>query len=237
MAKDVEARIEPFAARLETALGENLVSLMLYGSAARDHHADQRSDINLLLVVRNATTSSLTAAAPALSEWTRGGETPPLIFSEEEWRASADVFPIEVEDMRDAHRIVRGADPLRGMVTDRAHLRQQLEREIRGKVLHLRTEYVAVASDPKLLGRLLQNSVSTFLVLFRATLRLSGVKPPPEATTVVRETARAAGFSAAPFEWALAARSGQGTTLKAFDPVAAQYVDAVEQLARFVNGL
>lgn len=238
MAKDVTARIEPFAKRLETSLGENLISLTLYGSAARDYHVGERSDVNLLLIVRNASTSSLRDASEPLAEWMRAGETPPLIFSDEDWRASADVFPIEVEDMREAHRVIRGTDPLQGITTDRAHLRQQLEREVRGKLLHLRTEFVAVAGDPKLLGRLLQNSLSTFLVLFRATLRLSGVKPPLETPAVVRETARAAGFSAAPFEWALAARSGVAPApLKAFDPLGAQYVDAIEQLARFVNGL
>jgi len=41
---------------------------------------------------------------PVFAEWIRKGETAPLIFSEAEWQASADVFPIEIEDMRDAHR-------------------------------------------------------------------------------------------------------------------------------------
>jgi hypothetical protein len=238
VARDLEARIEQFAQRLESVLGGNLASLMLYGSAARDHHAGDRSDINLLLIVRDASTRALHGAAPVLAEWSKGGETPPLIFSEEEWRASADVFPVEIEDMRDAHRIIRGRDPLAGITTGRSQLRQQLEREVRGKLLHLRTEYASVAGDAKALGRLLENSLSTFLVLFRATLRLKGSKPPADAASVVGETAKAAGFAPVPFEWALAARSGKApSALKAFDPLAGQYLDAVEQLAKFVNGL
>src|SRR5712675_2294982 len=99
MAATVEKRIEQVAVRLESALGSNLVSLTLYGSAARNQHVDGRSDINLLLIARDATTEALRGVAPVLAEWIGGGEAPPLIFSEEEWRASADVFPIEIEDM------------------------------------------------------------------------------------------------------------------------------------------
>ncbi|MBI4500401.1 MAG: hypothetical protein HY700_04500 [Gemmatimonadetes bacterium] len=235
---DVETRVERFAQRLESALGANLASLMLYGSAARDQYVAGRSDINLLMIVRDASTSALHLAAATLAEWTRKGETAPLIFSDEEWRASADVFPLEIEDMRDAHRVLRGRDPLDGLATDRDQLREQLEREVRGKLLHLRTEYAAAAGHPRVLEQLMQNASSTFLVFFRAILRLKGAAPPRDGVALVRETAKATGLNAAPFEWALESRSGRRRgALKPFDPVAAQYMDGVEQLARIVNAL
>ncbi len=236
MSKSPETRIEIFAQRLETALGGILTSLMLYGSTARDQYVEGKSDLNLLVIVRDASTTALQPAAGVFGKWTRAGETAPLIFSEDEWRASADVFPLEIEDMREAHRLLRGRDPLVGVVTERSHLQQQVEREVRGKLLRLRTEYAARAGDPKALARLLENSLSTFLVLFRATLRLKNVAPPANAAAVVRETAKTVGFGAGPFEWALSARMGRAPSmLKAFDALAAQYVDAVEQLAKFVN--
>ena len=238
MSKRHEIGIEDFAKALESALGSNLASLMLYGSTARDQHVEGRSDVNLLVIVRDASTAALQPAARVFADWTRKGEAAPLIFSEDEWRSSADVFPLEIEDMREAHRVLRGRDPLTDIVTERSQLQQQVEREVRGKLLRLRTEYAACAGDPKALTRLLENSLSTFLVLFRATLRLKNIARPADAAAVVRETAEAAGFDAAPFAWALASRLGRApATLKAFDPLAARYVDAVEQLARFANGL
>ncbi|PYP53685.1 MAG: hypothetical protein DMD45_00980 [Gemmatimonadetes bacterium] len=48
--------------------------------------------------------------------WTKGGHPAPLILTEREWRESADAFPIEYEDMRDAHRLLAGRDPWPGIV-------------------------------------------------------------------------------------------------------------------------
>jgi predicted nucleotidyltransferase len=64
MAADKKVGMEEFARRLESALGENLVSLLLFGSAARGTHVEGRSDINLLLIVKDASVMALHAATP-----------------------------------------------------------------------------------------------------------------------------------------------------------------------------
>ena len=236
MAADKKLGVEAFARRLEEALGENLVSLLLFGSAARGTHVEGRSDLNLLLIVKDASVATLHGAVPVVAEWAKGGEPPPLIFSEAEWRASSDVFPIEMEDMRDAHRVLAGREPFDGIVTKRGDLRFELEHEVRGKVLRLRTEYAAAAGDGKALGRLLVHSAGTFFVLFRAVLRLSGGVPPTGHDALVRETAAAAGLDATVFDWVLAALDGKNPpALAAYDPIAGRYVDAMETLADFID--
>ncbi len=236
MAANKKLGLEEFARRVESALGENLHSLSLFGSAARGTHVEGRSDINLLLIVRDASVAALHAATPVVAEWTKAGQPPPLIFSEAEWRASTDVFPIEIEDMRDAHRVLAGRDPFDRVATRRGALRTELEHEVRGKVLRLRTEYAAAAADGKSLGRLLVHSAGTFFVLFRAFLRLTGGVPPAGHDALVRETAAAAGLDAAVFDWVLAALDGKNPpALAAYDPIAGRYVDAIEKLADFVD--
>jgi predicted nucleotidyltransferase len=238
MAADKKPTLEQLTARLEAALGENLVSLVLFGSAARGTHVEGRSDLNLLLVVRDATVARLHAATPVIAEWSKAGEPPPLIFAESEWRASADVFPIEIEDMREAHRVLAGRDVLDGLPTRRADLRRELEHVVRGKVLRLRTEYAAAAADGKALGRLLVHSAGTFFILFRAVLRLTGGVPPQDQAALVRETAAAAGLDASPFAWVLAALAGKNPkALEPYDPVAGAYVDAIEKLADFIDSV
>ena len=230
--------LDQFASRLEAALGENLVALLLFGSAARGTHVEGRSDLNLLLIVKDAGIARLHAATPVLAEWAKAGEPAPLIFAEHEWRSSTDVFPIEIEDMREAHRVLAGRDPFEGLVTRRADLRQELEHELRGKVLRLRTEFAAAAADGRALGRLLVHSAGTFFVLFRATLRLKGGVPPAGHDALVRETAAAAALDAAAFEWVLSALGGkEPTPLQPYDPIAVRYVDAMEKLADYVDGL
>jgi predicted nucleotidyltransferase len=238
MAANTKPTLEQFAARLEAALGDNLVSLLLFGSAARGTHVEGRSDLNVLLIVKDAAVARLHTASPVMAEWTKAGEPAPLVFAEAEWRASADVFPIEIEDMREAHRLLAGRDPFTGLATKRADLRRELEHELRGKVLRLRAEYAAAAADGKTLGRLLVHSAGTFFILFRATLRLKGGAPPARHDALVRETAAAAGLDATAFDWVLGALGGkEPKPLQPYDPIAGKYVDAMERLADYVDRL
>ncbi|HEY2806291.1 MAG TPA: hypothetical protein VGI92_10590 [Gemmatimonadales bacterium] len=236
MADGNEAAIQALTQGLAKALGDNLVSLMLYGSVARGDHVAGRSDINVLLVVRDASATTLHAASPVLGSWLRVAHAPPLIQSEADWSASADVFPIEIEEIRDAHRLLAGRDVVGNLKTDRSDLRRQLEHDARGKLVRLRAEYAAAAADGKVLAELLARATGTFLVLFRATLRLAGRPVPADATAVVREAAVAAGFDAAPFEWALGARLGaKAPSLKPYDETATAYIASVQKLVDWVD--
>lgn len=236
MAGKNDRDLERFAERLESALGADLVAAILYGSAARGTYVKGRSDLNVLIILRDASADALKPAAAILADWTKSGEPAPLVFGEAEWKASADVFPIEIEDMREAHRLVRGRDVFAGLTTTRADLRRELEREVRGKLLRLRTEYASAAPSGKALGRLLVASASTFLTLLRATLRLAGQTPPSQPAALVKAAATVAGLDDTAFEWVVARLEGKAMrTLEAFDPAAARYVDAIERLARFVD--
>jgi hypothetical protein len=236
--KNPEQRIEEFATQIEQALGDNLLSLLVFGSVARGHYIPGRSDINLLMIVRDAGTSALHPAAGCTAAWTDQKEPAPLIFSSDEWRASADVFPLEIEDMREAHRVVRGTDPLAGVTTNRAHQRHQLEREVREKLLRLRAQYAAGMPDGESLGQLLDGSLGPLVVLLRATLRLAGKVVPADPAVVIQSGAETAGLDRSVFDWALARRAGRpAASLKPFDALAARYVDQVQKLAQYVNRL
>jgi hypothetical protein len=195
-----------------------------------------RSDVNLLLIVRDASAAVLHRASPALNAWTRRGQRPPLIQTPAEWRASADVFPMEIEDIRDAHRLLAGRDPLAGLATSAADLRRELEREVRGKLFYLRAAFTAAAADGKALGELLAQALGTLLVFFRAALRYAGRPVPAEPEPLVAAAAALAGFDAAAFAWALAARAGNPPRkLAAYDGVGAEYLRAVERFAEYVD--
>jgi predicted nucleotidyltransferase len=238
MADDIDTAAQALSEALGAALGDNLVSLMLYGSAARGTRVAGRSDANVLLVVGDASADALRRAAPALSAWMRVAKAPPLIQTADDWAASADVFPIEVEDIRDAHRLLAGRDVLQGVTTTRANLRLELEREARGKLIRLRAEYAAAAGDGKVLAELLVRALSTFLVFFRAGLRLAGRPLPSSDDQVMRAAAGVAGFDPDALGWALQARERvPAPSLKPFDPVAAGYLRAVEQYVQWIDRL
>jgi len=240
MAKDRDplTRATALASRLAAALGEELEAVVLYGSAARGDFVPGRSDTNVLVLVRDASPRALQPAGEALADWVRAGETPPLVFSETEWRRSADVFAMEIDDMRAGHRVLQGRDPLEGITTTRDDVRRELERELVGTVLHLRAAHAAAATEGKALVALLTGSVGHVLTLCRGLLRLHGEEPPADRAAVVRRAAALVGFAPEGLEWAVAASLGQRSrSLAPHDELAAQYLVAVERMARHVDEL
>src|SRR5438105_13844723 len=160
--------VAQFAAEVARALGARLVALLLYGSWARGTHVPDRSDVNTLLICDTVDDALFAALAPAMRAWTRAGHPAPLILTEREWRESADAFPIEYEDMRDAHRLLAGRDPWSGIQVDRGPLRRQLEHELMGKLVRLRQAYGALWAEPKRLGGVIVGRAPGFVAMLGA---------------------------------------------------------------------
>lgn len=236
MAKDLTKQVEDLGAQLAARLGDNLHAFCLYGPAVRHDTREGERALTTLLIVRDATPAALRPIQKAVADWTRKGNPPPLIFGERGWRASTDVFPIEIEDMREAHRVLQGRDPFQGITTTRPDLRRELEREVRGKLLRLRTEFAAAAAKGKQIEELLLDSIGTFFVLFRAVLRLAGRTPPQTPKTLVQETAELTGMDTSAFTWVLDKLVGHNVpALKAGDAVGERYLAQVERLVEFVD--
>lgn len=225
--------LDQFTTQVRTAFGDALAAVVLYGSQAAPGATLHGSDFNVLVLTTRLGAADLAAAAPIVRAWREAGHPPPMVMTVEEWRRSADVFPIEVADIVARHRVLAGALPPTDHPVRPADLRHQLEFEARGKVLHLRAGVMATAGNPPEQTAVLVRSVSAFVTMARAVLRLSGEEPPAAATDVVQATARLTGFAAAPVIAALAAKRGDAPA----DPGAAlaAYVEAAEQLAAWLD--
>src|SRR5260370_4900889 len=103
--------VEDFGRGVAAALGERLVSLVLYGSAVRGGHVAGRSDVNTLLICDRADESLFQRLERPLGPWLKAGHPAPLVFTHAEWRDAADVFAVEYEDIRVAHRVLAVRDP------------------------------------------------------------------------------------------------------------------------------
>jgi hypothetical protein len=236
MAKNDIGKLEALAGRLKDQLGDNLVTFALYGPAVRHDTREADRELTTLLIVGDASPRALRPIEADIAAWRKRGHPPPLIFAAEGWRGATDVFPIEIEDMREAHRILAGEDPFSGVATTKEDLRRELEREVRGKLLRLRTEFAAAASNGKALGALLLESAGAFFVLFRAVLRLDGRDVPQTPRALVAEVAEVAGLDATAFDWVLDKIVGHNVqALREYDPVGDHYVEQVERLVRFVD--
>lgn len=232
MHDSVERVVTPFLAAADAALGAGY-SALLYGSSARGDYVPGRSNINLMLVLDDASPGRLRALAPAFAAWRKTAAEPPLLISRAEWARASDVFPIEITDMRAGYRVLRGADPLGNAQVDRRDLRQALERELRGKLLRLRQGYAAAAGDTKRLGELASGSVTTILVLLRSLLTLAGRPIPPTPTSLAAEAASLLGVSAGALTTPVEQRGQRGwqCTPVEFE----EYLQAVSRAAEYVD--
>src|SRR6476620_4262281 len=96
---------------LRATHGENLASIVLYGSAAAGDQIALRSDYNLLIALNRITPEDLRLAQPPMREWQRLGHPLPVYFTVEELSEAADVFPIEFYQMANARIVLYGKDP------------------------------------------------------------------------------------------------------------------------------
>lgn len=181
--KTLEQALDEFVAQLVTATSGRF-SAVLYGSAARGDWIEGRSDVNVMLVLDDASPEALRALTPAVTRWHERGLLPPLLIARDEWLRATDVFPIEIVDMRLAYRVLHGDDPIASLDVAPDDLRRALEAELRGKLVRLRQAYARFGETPAILGGFATSSVPALLVLLRSAAVLLGRAPgaTPETT-------------------------------------------------------
>ncbi len=170
--KGKEKRLNGLVEKGREVWGEGLKSVILYGSGATGDFVERYSDLNTLIVLDRIRLEELTRISPFVVRWCKKGDPPPLIMALDEIRTSADVFPMEFLDIRDSHRILFGEDPFTDLEVDDRNLRLQCEHEIKGKIIRLREQYLLLRKKDEDLRGLMARSISTFIALFRGTLRL-----------------------------------------------------------------
>jgi predicted nucleotidyltransferase len=231
-----EKQINEFISRLRAASGENLESVILYGSAADGEFHPDFSNVNLLCVLRETSFAALVAIAPAVEWWAKQKHHEPLVLTREELERSTDVFSIELLDMQHRHRILFGADVLSGLKIPMHLHRAQLEYELREKLILLRERLLLAANDKKQLWDLMLHSLSTFTTLFRHGLIALGATPPKAKRETIKELAARISFDASAFLQLLDIREHKAET-KQFDvaDVFARYLAAVQQVTAAVD--
>ncbi len=232
----MEEQLNEFVGRLKAAAGENLESVILYGSAASGEFHREFSDVNLLCVLRDLSAPALQAFFPAVSWWIGKNHPAPLIFTQEELKRSADVFAIEFLDIQHHHRVLHGEDVFAGLQVPLGLHRVQLEHELRTKLLLLRQHYLVAAGDRKRVLALMLDSVSSFITLFKHALIALGEKPARSRREIVARLAQRTGLNAGIFSELLDIREGKQKqdaldVQSAFPP----YLLALEQVVRVVD--
>jgi hypothetical protein len=226
---------ETFTAELRGVAGSRLQATALFGSAARGEWIGGISDINVIVLLDALDAALLASVAPVVRTALGQGITP-LVMESAEWRRAADVFTIELADMKDACVPLFGDNPSDRATVQPAILRLQAERELRAKLLHLHSGMIVAADDGERLGQLFVHALPSFATYLRTALRLAGQPVPQDTRAVVEQGCALVGADNTPLLTVLDARSAGGrlnTTLT--DPLADNFNTAATTLANYID--
>src|SRR2546427_11457986 len=222
---------------LRDAHGDNLASIVLYGSVAAGDHIEQPSDHNLLIALNRITSEDLRLSQNAIRDWLKSGQPTPAHFTVEELKRAADVFPIEFLQREKARQILFGRDPFEFVKISQANLRHQTEYELRTKLIQLRRLYMPASTSVEKLSALMSDSLASFAALFRAVLILHGQEPPINKAESVRATVRLLDLEGPPFEQILELRAKPEATLSETEAnnLFSAYMSQIEQVIEAVD--
>lgn len=230
-----QGAVSGFLEDLRNRMGRNLQSVTLYGSAARGDFVDGSSDLNILIVADAMDAEALAAAGDAIRHWSDRLPLSPIFATPNYLRDSADVFPLEFMDMRESHVTLFGPDPLAELEVAPRYLRHQVEAELKGKLMRLRSAYAQAAGDDRAVRALLSDSLPSFRALFQGALRLGGEKPPEDRREVMRAVSHAFDLDAEALEAVAAIRNGAALPEGGAQPVMSHYLTAIEKLTAAVD--
>ena len=231
-----EKAIEEFVRRARDVAEANLESIILYGSAATGEFDPEFSNLNMFCVLRDTSLAALQALQPLVKWWDGQKQPPPLLMTRAEFAASADVFSIEYMDMQQSHRILFGDDVLVGLQISPSLHRNQVEYELREKLILLRQHVTLAAGNEKRLQDLLLHSVPSIVTLFRHALIHLGNATFVGKREAVQALAGLLGFDPSAIYQVLDLREHKGERRKVdVNALLAKYLVAVEKVIAAVD--
>lgn len=171
--------------------GAHLLSMILYGSAAGEDYIPGKSDLNFLVLLTDQGIERLDRALAMVTRWRKRKVAIPLFMTRSYLVGSQDSYPIEFLNMKRRHIVVFGEDVLADLAFDPCHIRLQLERELRGKLLHLRSGYAATEGNTRKIRELIKMSLTAFVSLFSALLYLKNIEIPNGKRDIIMAAGKA----------------------------------------------
>ncbi len=249
MTSPAKRTLDALHGELQEVFGPRLRSLLVYGpqighGSANDPEAalhdlpdpvfEHGAGLHTLVLVNALTVDDLAACAARSPAWHDRGLATPLLLTPDELGRSLEAFPLEFAEIAAHHAVVWGDDPFAALAIDREDVRRACEVQARSHLLHLREGYIEAAGRPDDVAALVTASAAPFKALLANIARLQGMatQRTPEnlarhadqiglpGDIVRRVTAISRPGDLAPAE-----------AVRLYPP----YLDAVEQLSRFVD--
>ncbi len=218
--------------------GDDLLSIVLYGSATGPGYRPGKSDLNFMILLSEEGIEHLDRAFKAVSKWRKRNVAVPLFLTRSYVETSLDVFPIEYINLQHNHVLVYGEDILKDLTFQPGHVRLQCEREIKGKLLLLREAYLETEGKGRALKEVIGRSIQAFIAVFEALLLLKDMEIPPEPRSILGLGCRTLEIDSALFEKLLDIKEEKiRPDDRELNRLFGDYVREVRKLSKIVDAL
>jgi predicted nucleotidyltransferase len=208
----VATALDHLTVELRAAAGDNLVAVVLYGGLARGRHRGPRSDVDVAIVLADASPRRVGEVAPVLMAAWRAARVEPWVLGRAEVARLADVFPTKLLDIREHHLLLSGEDVFAAVEIDPRLLRLRVEQELTNLSLRLRRSLVTLSADQASAATYLAGVARPLAIQLAALLRLSGRTVPAEdrSAAIFAEAAPAFGLDGEALVALAGLRHGEG---------------------------
>ena len=180
----------PLTQDYQKVFGKELISLILFGSAAGGAYVKGKSDINLLIVLTPEAINRLEDSLDTVKQWRKRRVAVPLVMTKAFIESSLDCYPIEFLNMKNRHILIYGENVLEKLNFKPEDLRLQIERELKGKLILLRQGYLETGGNARQLRQLISRSFTAFISIFNALLHLKQESAPRHRRDTIKEVAK-----------------------------------------------
>jgi predicted nucleotidyltransferase len=194
----VRARLAELQKSLADILGDDLVGLLVYGSAARGEYRDGQSDVDLAIVLKEASREKLEAISNALQLARYAARIEAIILTAAEIPRAADVFPLLYDDIRREHVLLLGQDPFSALTISDRHRRLRVEQELREAQIRLRRAVVDAQGGEAALAGAIFRKVRQIRGPLRALLALHRIEVKDELAAVIQRAGEKYGVETEP---------------------------------------
>ncbi len=177
--------VDSFVSDYSDVFGDQLVSVIMYGSAVTHEYKPGVSDINIAIVLTDNSIPQIIKSLAIQKKWQRKNVTTPFFLTKDYIATSCDTYPIEFLDMQSDYRVLYGEDVLENIKIQKEHIRLQCERELKGIAVHLRRSFVQCTGSNRMIFSLLFASIHRLIPIFKGLLMLKDNAIPKSKSDIV----------------------------------------------------
>jgi hypothetical protein len=185
---DVAQGLETFVAAARSAFGPDLVSIVLFGSAA-EGRMRATSDVNVIVVCTRFEAARLDALREPLRMAHTLIELSAMLLLESEVPAAAEAFAVKFADIHARHRVLAGTDPFAALEPTRAAMLVRLKQVLLNFILRTRERYALVSLREEQLATLVADAAGPLRSAAALILTLEGRRPAPPPKEALEQLA------------------------------------------------